>query len=376
MRVGLNLLPVRPGIGGSWNYIHALISALARHDRENEYVVFVTPASAAMVPSQPNFRTVELAIPTAWRPIRVLFENTLLRFPVRKERLDCLHHVFGTLPFGGSMARVVTVYDLMEFERPSDVRLAKRVFLHAMRRRTAARATMLAPISQTTANDLHSRLGVSSGRMEVVPTCIEPHFVKQPEEMVARFRTDHGLPDQFWLAVADHMPHKNFDRMVPAFARLRRKDPSGWKLVFRSEPSSSLLRLIDEHQIGAFVSFIPRLEPHEMPLLYSAASALIFPSLFEGGGIPVLEAMACSCPVVASNISTTIEFAGNAAFIFDPLDIEAITLAMHQCETSPDARARHIERGVAKMPSFDSRVVAHACMNAYRAARAMHAGRH
>src|SRR5665213_3104199 len=108
MRIGLNLLPVRRGIGGTWNYISALLRALAAHDRENEYVVFATDASAWMAPTQANFPTVLVRVPAKKRPIRVLYENTFFRFTVAQPQLDCLHHVFGTLLSEGSLPTVVT----------------------------------------------------------------------------------------------------------------------------------------------------------------------------------------------------------------------------------------------------------------------------
>lgn len=369
MRIGLNLLPVRPGIGGSWNYIQALITALAEYDRENEYVLFVTGASAPMIPRSANFRAIELPVPTAWRPLRVLFENSLFRVTVQRARLDCLHHVFGTLPFVGKMASVVTMLDLMEFDRPGDVSLVKRAYLHVMRRHAASRATILAPISHTTAEDLHRLLGVPWDRMVIVPASMEPRFSPQGAEEVERYRTRLRLPRNFWLVVADHQPHKNYDRLVPAFAQLRAAEPGGWPLVIRGEASRELVALLHAHGVGDRVTFLPRLPAQEMPLLYGAASALVFPSLFEGGGIPVMEAMACACPVVASDIPTTAEFATDAAITFDPTSVAGIMEAMQACEASRDMRAQQVERGLAAVSKLRPEAVARACMSAYRRAR-------
>lgn len=370
MRIGLNLLPVRPGIGGSWNYIHALITALAEHDRENDYVVFVTRASASMIPRQPNFRAIALPVPTAWRPLRVLFENSLFRFAVHRARLDCLHHVFGTLPFVGKMASVVTIHDLMELDRPDDIGVVKRMYLHVMRGRAAARATMLTPVSKATADDLHRRLDVPWNRMEVLPASMERRFAPRQAEHVEQFRRRHGLAPAFWLVVADHQPHKNYDRLIAAFAALRGRHPAGWPLAIRGEPSRELVALLAHHDVTDRVTFVPRLPDDEMPLLYCAASALVFPSLFEGGGLPVMEAMACGCPVVASDIPTTAEFATNAALTFDPTDVQAIVQAMHACEASPTRRAQQVERGLVAVSALRPEAVALACMTAYKRALA------
>jgi glycosyltransferase involved in cell wall biosynthesis len=371
MRIGLNLLPVRPGIGGSWNYLHALIAALSEYDHDNEYVVFVTPASAPMVPRQPNFKAVELRVPTASRPLRVLFETTLFRLAVHRARLDCLHHTFGTLPLVGKTASVVTMLDLMEFHRPDDVGVVKRAYLRVMRRRVAAHATLLAPISHATANDLHRRLNVPWSRMQIVPPCIESLFSPQTKAEIDSFRARRGLSPAFWLVVADNQPHKNYARLIAAFAQLRRDHPAGWPLVVRGEPSHDLVALLEKHGVADRVTFVPRMPVGEMPLLYGAASALVFPSLFEGGGLPVLEAMACGCPVVASDIPTTREFGADAVLTFDPMNANAIAAAMQSCEESSALRAQQVERGLVAVSTLRPDVVALACLTAYRRACAM-----
>lgn len=370
MRIGLNLLPVHPGIGGAWNYLHALIPALAEHDAQNEYVAFVTAASAPLVPRLENFQSVVLPVPTTPRAARVLYENTLFRRQVRHAGLDCLHHVFGTLPFVGDVPSIVTIYDVMELDRPEEIATIKRAYLNIMRRRAALRADVITPMSMTTAEHLHRRLNVPWDRMVVVPASMEARFAPQPGGVVESFRRKLGLAPNFWLVVADHYPHKNYERLILAFAQLNTDGKDRWPLAIRAEPSREVTSLIEAHGLARRVSFVPRLSAADMPLLYGAASALVFPSLFEGGGIPVMEAMACGCPVVASDIPTTREFAAEAALTFDPTRVEAIAGAMRRCEDDPVQRARQVERGLEAVASLRPETVAHACMKAYRMASA------
>lgn len=376
MRIGLNLLPVRQGIGGTWSYIGGLLGALAEHDHRNEYVVFATGASVALVPSQANFTTVLLPVPSASRVLRVLYENSLFRRAVARARLDCLHHVFGTLPSAGAVPTVVSMYDLIEFERPTDFNLVKRSYLRIMRRRAARQATIIAPMSHATANDIQSRLGVPRTRIEVVLPPLAPRFTRQRVEAAAGFRARYGLPDEFWLAIADALPRKNYGRLLTALAELRRGRATAWPLCIRGEPTRELLEQIAELGLNDAVSFVPRLSDGEMPLLYSAASALVFPSVFEGGGLPVVEAIACGCPVVASNIATTLEFAGDAALTFDPMSIPAITRAMRECETDEQQRATRVETGLEVAMRLRPAAVAAACIRAYERAVASPGGVH
>jgi hypothetical protein len=134
MRIGLNLLPVVPGIGGAWHYVANLLDALSTHDQENEYVAFVTTASATLVPQRENFTPIQLPFNAAARTIRVAFENTALPLASRGRRLDCMHHLFGTLPLFGHGPTVVSIFDLMVFARPLDFSLVKRAHLRQMRR--------------------------------------------------------------------------------------------------------------------------------------------------------------------------------------------------------------------------------------------------
>ncbi len=365
MRIGLNLLPLIPGIGGTWNYVSRLISALATNDQENEYVAFVTPASRSLVPDVSNFRSVMLAVPASSRPLRVLFENTAFRYFVAREELACMHHMFGTLPFAGSLPTVVTVHDLMVFTRPQDFHLVKRRYLKFMRRRAARHATILAPVSQATADHLKRQFGVPDDRMEIAPTSIGLEYARESGEGVAVFRARYGLPANFWLNVAETYPHKNHARLFAAFAALRQRSANGWMLAIRTGETNGLQRLVAEHELTDRVVFLPRLPEGEMPLLYSAASALVSPSLFEGGGLPVLEAMACGCPVVASDIPTTREFAPDAALTFDPSSIDSMTSAMTRCEESETLRAELRERGIRAAAKLRSSTLARACLGAY-----------
>lgn len=368
LRIGFNLLPFQSGIGGTWQYVSRLLAALAAHSPEHQYTAFVTPLSDSIVPQSENFTRVQCVLDPTSRPRRVMYESTVFPRLVGRERLDCLHHLFGTLPMFSMRPNVVTMYDLLAFERPHEVASLKRRYLQIMQRRAIEQATVLAPISEATAEQMRRIFGVSSERIQVVPAVIGDHFSRASESRMEQFRATHALPKQFWLFVAASYPHKNHEMLLKSFADLRRRAPGGWPLVIRGElpgPAQDLVRTL---ALGDQVIVLPRLTDEEMGVLYSSAGALVFPSLFEGGGLPVMEAMACGCPVVASRMATTEEFAGDAAVMFDATSSDDLARVMRDCEASTEVRARLAAAGLRAATRLRPGAAAEACVEAYRRA--------
>ena len=369
MLIGLNLLPFQPGIGGTWQYVANLLAALAEHDSDNEFIAYVTRASEYLVPEDKRFLRVRVSLDPASRPLRIAFENSLLPRIVARRPVDCLHHFFGVLPFRSTTPNVVTIYDLMAFERPGDFTALKRNYLRVMIRRAARRATMLAPVSNATAEHIQREFGVPLERIQVVPAAIADSFAPAQATEVATFRERYGLPEMFWLFVSGPYPHKNHQLLLSAFAMLQRRPHAGWPLVVRGDLPADVRAMLAGLTPGSVLQ-LPELDDAEMPLLYSAASALVFPSLFEGGGQPVMEAMACGCPVVASSIPTTHEFARGAAITFDPSSADALVQAMTRCEESAALRSDLSAEGLKAVRFLRPTAAAAACMQAYRRATA------
>ena len=368
MRIGLNLLHVLPEINGAWSYLEGLLGALAGNPCDARFVAFVTPASAAVVPRCGRFETVCVGLPSSIRPLRVLFENTALDALARRHRVDTLHHFTGTLPLGGTLPTVVTIYDLMAMARPEPFRRLTRLYLRTMVRRAAAHADMITPISHATAEDVARRFGVAAERMRVVRPTISPRFRPLPPEEVEAFRRRRSLPRAFWLYVAYPYEHKNYVRLLAACARLR-AERRAWPLVLRATPSPRLTELVAESGLGDAVVLLPSLPEAEMPLLYAAASAFVFPSCFEGAGLPLMEALACGCPCAASDIPSTREFAHDAVLTFDPLDVGSIARGMAAIHDSPAERERLRAAGLSRATDFRSGACAAAFLEAHAAAR-------
>jgi glycosyltransferase involved in cell wall biosynthesis len=349
MRIGLNLLHAHPAIGGGWNYIKNIVTAIQTHDETNEYVAYCTPESECLIQEKPNVKKIIVGIRGTNRFARVFYENTLLHWWAWRDRVELMYWFTSTGSVFSSSKTLVTVYDLLGLMQPEAYNWTQRVYWRWMLPHTARTATLLAPMSEKTAADLADRFGVSRDRMVIVRNPLDARFRPVDPDAVRAFKEKYRLPDAMWLYVAHFYPHKNHARLFEAFSRVRAAIPQGWPLVLCGDAKGrkdELRRMLRQLHLDDAVIWLPRLTDEEMPVLYSAASALVFPSLFEGGGLPVMEAIACGCPVIASDIPTTREFAGDTAILFDPTDVQAIAQAMSVFEGDANLRDTCRQRGL------------------------------
>ena len=265
-----------------------------------------------------------------------------------------MHWFANALGLVNAAPAVVTVYDIQPFVPYGRLSKAKRAFLRWQLRAAVRRAAMLLPMSRSTAEALQTILGADATRMTVIPPLLESVFSVPASDVVDRCRRRYALPERFWLYVAHMYQHKNHERLLLAYRDLKRANPQAWPLVLRGDPQpgSNVPALINELGIERDVLILPTLSRVDLPALYAAASALVFPSLYEGAGIPVLEAQACGCPVVASSIAAIREFAGDAAVYFDPMNVADIHRAMIGVADDAAGRERLRTRGLERARDF------------------------
>ncbi|MHB0999826.1 MAG: glycosyltransferase family 4 protein [Armatimonadota bacterium] len=372
MRIGLNLLHATPSVGGVWNYIEYVVKSIAMHDTTNEYVIYVNSKSAELIPEGNNkFIPVLIKLNPSSRIQRVLFENTLLQLLAKKHKLDCMHWFSNTQALFNTVPGIVTVYDLLVFERPKSYPLLQRLYAKYLISKSIKHASVLAPMSYSTAKDIARTFGTSDHNMVTIPTPIDYSFKAACIEDVNKFRIKYCLPASFWLYVAHYYSHKNHVKLLHAFAELKETTDNYWPLVLRGDMKDNanhLKGLAVQLGIADDIIWLPRLESNEMPILYSTASALIFPSLFEGAGIPIVEAMACGCPIVASDIPTTREFAGAASILFDPSDVKSITIAMSKIQKDEMTRNELSEKGLCIAKQYHPEQIYKQIIKAYKLA--------
>lgn len=375
MRIGLNLLHMHDGIGGVWNYVENLVFALGDLDRQNTYIVFVSRQSQCLVPDQENFQKVLININPfkAWQ--RIVFENTILHYYGRKHKIDCFHWFANVLSPFLLVPGLVTIHDLLPLRNPGAYSKIKHLYLSILLNITAKKAKSILPISNATALDIIQILKPKTDKLHVLPVILNNIFKPSRNAEVIKFKKKYNLPDNFWLYVANFYSHKNHIRLINAYSDLKKQEVNSWPLVLRGDSGTDtgitkqLIKAeIKKLNLDKDVIWLPRLAYSELPLLYSGAGALIFSSLFEGGGIPVIEAMACGCPVAASDIRVVKEFAQEAAFFFNGESIGSICGAMSKLQNSTRLREKMIHKGMNRSGFFTRERVVKKLLSAYKGA--------
>jgi len=339
-RIGVNALYLIPGgVGGTEIYLRRLLAALASIDSQNEYFIFTNRETCDLVPLQANFHAKPQAVHARFRPARILWEQTVL--PLEAARLDVLFNPGFTSPVLAPCACVTVFHDLQHVHHPEYFRWLDLPFWKLLLWASAHRSRRLIAVSEATRADLVRVYGLPAGRIDVVHHGVGPEF----------FALDRTHTEPFVLSVSTLHPHKNLDRLIRAYARQKRD----WRLViagmrgFFAAALDALIRELGVEDSVQLTGWIPR---EELLQLYARAQAFVYPSTFEGFGMPVLEAMAAGLPVACSDIPPLREVAGDRALFFDPLREDAISGALDRIVSDDTLRAQLTEAGPQRARGF------------------------
>jgi glycosyltransferase involved in cell wall biosynthesis len=342
LKVGLNLLHLVPGeTGGSEIYARRLIPALLEGGGL-ELVLFASREGAPSLAAEPwagDAQVMQLPVSAVSRGRRVLAEQTYLPRAARRAGIDLLHNLFTTAPALPGVPQVTTILDLIYKRFPEAHSGLLSQGMRVLVPLSARRSTRIIAISEATKADVVSLLDVDPGRVDV--TYLAPGFTGAVDpEPEATLRERHSLGDApILLSVSAHRPHKNLERLIDAIAVLERP----FVLVvpgYETQWEGELATHVRRRGVQERVRLIGWLGNDELEGLYAASTCMVFPSLAEGFGLPVLEAMARGLPVACSNATSLPEVAGEAALYFDPLDIPAMTGAVERLLGDAQLRER------------------------------------
>jgi glycosyltransferase involved in cell wall biosynthesis len=342
-RIGINALYLIPGgVGGTEIYLRQLLAALASIDRDNEYFIFTNLETGQdLVPAQANFHWKPQSVRARFRPARILWEQTILPVEAARHRLDVLLNPGFTAPVLAPCASVTVFHDLQHKRHPEHFRWFDLPFWKLLLWASAHRSRRLIAVSEATRLDLIRVYRLPPERISVIHHGVDRDF----------FALDRTHTERFVLCVSTLHPHKNLDRLIRAYSR--GKHP--WRLVItgmRGFFADALDALIAELGVQDSVRLTGWISRDELLQLYAGAHAFVYPSTFEGFGMPILEAMAAGIPLACSDIPPLREVAADAALFFDPLNEDAIADALHRIATDEALREQLAQAGPERAQKF------------------------
>src|SRR5688572_20744872 len=286
-----------------------------------------------------------------------LAEQISIPLAVRREKLDLLHAPHYVLPALTTSRSVVTIHDCIHLMFPEYLkRRLGSAFARASLYTAAHKSDRVFTVSEQSKRDILNFFKVPPEKIVVTPNAIDDRFSLPPsEEHVRQTRERYQLSHSYLLYVGNIKPHKNLERLIEAFHLVRSQGRSELELLIIGDEISklqSLRRAVHRHDIHRYVRFLGFVPDETLAVLYRLASVFVFPSLYEGFGLPPLEAMASGTPVITSNVSSLPEVVGDGAILVDPYSAEAIADGIMTVLRSTHMRTELQERGLKRVKEY------------------------
>ncbi|MEM8530676.1 MAG: glycosyltransferase family 1 protein [Chloroflexota bacterium] len=359
-----------PGIG---RYTYNLLEALATLHSDHTFVVLYNPAL-------PNTRHPIESL-TRYTPIRLVKTNVApfnptaqVRIPqiLRNIQAQLFHAPYYVRPYAGiPCPSVVTLYDIIPRRFPSDVSVQSQLLFDRLMRLAIGASQHILVLSESARNDIATAYGIAPQRMTVTPLAADSRFGMSSATQIAAMRQKYQLPPRYVLSLASNKPHKNLPRLVEAWGQALQQ-------VSTSHPPLHLViaghwdkrypeaqEAVKQCGLTQSVRFLPNVNEEDMADLYSGAEVFVFPSLYEGFGLPPLEAMACGVPVLCGDTSSLPEVVGHAALRVDTQQVEAMAQGLTRLLTDDALRNRLKVVGQARASRFSWHQTAEATMRVY-----------
>ena len=374
MRIAINaqLLNTEENYRGAGvsNYCQNLLTALGAEPGGHRFTAFVNDRdfNAENVTFRRSGQF--LAKPLA----RIAWEQTLLPLALQQMDADLVHGLVNVLPLATRVPGVVTVHDLSFVRMPEKLPPAKRFYLSRLCAASVTKARRVIAVSHQTADDLSGCFGVEARKIEVVYNGVAAHFRPGEKAENAGFRISNGLPERFLLYLGTLEPRKNLVRLVDGYARWREIDPAARDVALvlaggKGWYYDEIFQRVRERGLEAAVRFPGFIPGADLPYWYRAAAAFVYPSLLEGFGLPVAEAMACGTPVICSDAASLLEVAGDAALTFPAEDTDGLVRALRTLFAQPEVAAELARRGLERSRRFTWERTARETVQVYAAAR-------
>ena len=367
MRIAFDGTALRPGRTGVGYYTEHLLHHLAQEAVNDELIVV---SNRPIETTTPLPERVRIATPS-WNAPRLVWMQALAPTALREVEADVAHFTNGMVPLASRVPTVVTIHD-MSLRLYPRYHPPRRVLLNGpLVDLSARRADAVITVSESAKNDIVRVYKLDPGRVHVVYEAAAPSFtrVTDPVEL-ERVRRRYRLDERIILYVGTIEPRKNLPKLIEAFADRRRAGALSHQLVCVGPYgwlSRGLEQLIARSQVAHAINFTGYVPFEDLPALYSLAEMFVYPSMYEGFGLPVVEAMACGAPVITGRTAALAEVGGGAIAHVDRIDAQALGEAMVELAGSPDRRAKLSASGLARAETFSWQRAARESLEIYRA---------
>jgi len=366
MRIAVNGLVLSNKNTGAGRYVIDLINGL-NNEKSKEVILFTdSNLRESGIITNEIVEIYDTGLIQRFRPVRLAWENLLFPRVLRSQKIDLLHAACFNLPFNISCRSIVTIFDLTFFIMPQVHEKSKVIYFRSRIPPTLKRADKIIAISEQTKSDIISLFKVPAEKIEVVYIGVGKQFSPSADSKALEWiKIKYGLPEKYILFVGTIEPRKNLINLVHAYARIKNKFAHG--LVIAGKLGwgyAELFETVKKLNIDGvfFTGFVP---DEDMPLVYNGADVFVYPSFYEGFGIPVVEAMASGVPVVTSNVSSLAEIGAGAAVLVDPRQVEQISSAIEGILTDKSYAQGLVKMGLERAARFSQEKMVAKTFNLY-----------
>ena len=382
MRIAINTLSLSNTKAGMGNYIYHLVDNLAVIDKNNTYLIFISEANKGFFnANQENLIFIKVGRFMANKFIRFLWEQFVLPVHIFRYEIDVLHSPGFVIPFFASCRRILTIADTTFITHAHSHTFFKQIYFGLLMPLSIKRADSVISISKNTKSDILSIVNVEPNKIIPIYLAADDIFKKSSKERarsVLRRKYSHkgngalseSLRRPFLLFVGVIEPRKNIEGILHAFYELKDTLLKRHRLVIVGKKGwkcGSIFSLIESLGLRDRVIFTGYVPDEDLVNFYNAADILLYPSFYEGFGIPIVEAMSCGCPVITSDVSSMPELAGNAAMLVNPHNNHELVRAIASIFQDKSLRRKLISQGLVQSRRFSWKKCAEETLRVYLA---------